>query len=351
MTSTTSPDIPIHELLHEQIAALEHHLLCPQSMNVVDLQIANERIFCRDHIDRTITAELYESDGIGSVLQAGGLALVSWADEAFRAGTYESRAKRLVAIAQLDEAAAESLMSEIIVKTCHAVQPLKLAVVASQLAHTIERYVPSITDRREQIQTAAELLAVLRAFGLYQILRGENPATGEQAVLLISRIQLSMRCQRYIANTTFTPPLLAPPRPVRHNGESGYHTRKGSVLMNGAHHEDPVALDVINRQNTVALRLNTAFLSSHEERPKSEPDTPIQAREWERFVHESAQLAAHLAVQSAPHGSELYFNHRYDSRGRLYPDGYHITYMGSAFKKASLELAAAERVTGAPTPV
>ena len=47
-------------------------------------------------------------------------------------------------------------------------------------------------------------------------------------------------------------------------------------------------------------------------------------------------------------GNKFYLNHKVDKRGRIYCSGYHITTQGTAFKKASIELAHEEIVTGTP---
>jgi DNA-directed RNA polymerase len=37
--------------------------------------------------------------------------------------------------------------------------------------------------------------------------------------------------------------------------------------------------------------------------------------------------------------NEFYLTHRYDKRGRVYCQGYHVTYQGTPWNKAVLELA------------
>jgi DNA-directed RNA polymerase len=45
-------------------------------------------------------------------------------------------------------------------------------------------------------------------------------------------------------------------------------------------------------------------------------------------------------------GNEIYLTNKVDKRGRIYAQGYHITTQGTSFKKAMLELAHEELVTG-----
>jgi DNA-directed RNA polymerase len=39
------------------------------------------------------------------------------------------------------------------------------------------------------------------------------------------------------------------------------------------------------------------------------------------------------------YGNEFYLTHRYDKRGRVYCQGYHISYQGNAWNKSVIELA------------
>ena len=96
--------------------------------------------------------------------------------------------------------------------------------------------------------------------------------------------------------------------------------------------------------NKVALKLDTAFLCKVEEEPTFELDTPERIELWARFKTQSYSFY-HLMVEC---GNTLYLTHKVDKRGRIYAMGYHISSMGTPFKKAMLELAKEEIVTGAP---
>lgn len=43
-------------------------------------------------------------------------------------------------------------------------------------------------------------------------------------------------------------------------------------------------------------------------------------------------------------GNEFYLTHKYDKRGRVYCQGYHVTYQGAAWNKAVIEFADKELI-------
>jgi DNA-directed RNA polymerase len=88
--------------------------------------------------------------------------------------------------------------------------------------------------------------------------------------------------------------------------------------------------------------LDTDFLSKVEEVPTFELDTQDKLDDWTRFKKQSYYFYTLLAKQ----GNKLYFNHKVDKRGRIYSQGYHLNTQGTAFKKAMLEFAKEELVTG-----
>ena len=114
--------------------------------------------------------------------------------------------------------------------------------------------------------------------------------------------------------------------------------------------------------NSVKLTLNTEFLSTLEEDSSSITLESIKDKalekgvllddgqalvrlekaldNWATFKRVSYQMYTLIVKQ----GNAFHLTHRVDSRGRIYAQGYHITTMGTAFKKASIDLAKQEIV-------
>ena len=63
---------------------------------------------------------------------------------------------------------------------------------------------------------------------------------------------------------------------------------------------------------------------------------------WETFKGTSAEM--YMEMVNA--GNEFHLTHKVDKRGRIYSCGFHINTQGNAYKKASIDLAKEEIVTG-----
>ena len=62
---------------------------------------------------------------------------------------------------------------------------------------------------------------------------------------------------------------------------------------------------------------------------------------FEEFEKYSIKFMAMLMNQD----NKFWFTHKYDKRGRIYPMGYWVTYMGNSYQKACIEFANKELAT------
>jgi hypothetical protein len=197
------------------------------------------------------------------------------------------------------------------------------------------------SDRTEAITTVAELLGVLCRTDAFDIDKPDRMAS----LTLVSRMNLPVNLVDFIENSQYLPPMVCEPLELTHNFSSGYLTHNDSLILGtGNHHDGDICLDVLNLMNRVALRLDTDFLSTVEEEPTFGLDTQDKEELWADFKRQSYKFY-NLMVQC---GNKFYLTHKVDKRGRIYAGGYHINTQGTAFKKASIELAHEEIVTGAP---
>lgn len=207
--------------------------------------------------------------------------------------------------------------------------------ITSQLANKL-----GFSDKKDSIRTIAEVLVLFAIARVINIVRVSN--TG--SLYIYSYIPLSNRTQEFIEYSQYLPPMVTKPLELVHNKSSGYLTIPSETLIlgNGNHHDGDICLDVLNLMNSVELCLDRQFLSSCEEEPTFEFETIEQKEEWDKFKKQSYYFYYLLTTQS----DSLYLTHKVDKRGRIYANGYHISTQGTAFKKASLELANKELVTG-----
>jgi hypothetical protein len=155
--------------------------------------------------------------------------------------------------------------------------------------------------------------------------------------------------QRDLDRYQFPLPMVVPPRRVRDNWETGYFTARESIILRKNHHDDDVCLDHINRANQVRFMINfdTAHMISgawrNLDKPKageSKEDFDKRVKAFDKYDRSSKDVIDQLVA----HGNEFYLTHRYDKRGRIYCQGYHVNYQGAPWNKAVIELADKEFV-------
>jgi hypothetical protein len=298
-------------------------------MKQVVLQEMNEQRFNRKHIDAKIRHAIETSPTLQEKV-AQGIALV----KAYMAGEYyDSKMKR---IAQLENLDVQTLVLDMFVGVAYCLKPELFTSASAQIACRLK-----FSDRTEAITTVAELLAVLCRTDAFDIDKPDKMAS----LTILSRMDLPANLVHFIQNSQYLPPMVCEPLELTHNYSSGYLTHNDSlVLGSGNHHDGDLCLDVLNTMNKVALKLDVDFLCKVEEDPTFELDSQDKHDQWAEFKRQS-YVFYNLMVQQ---GNRFHLTHKVDKRGRIYAMGYHITTQGTSFKKAQLELANEEKVTGVP---
>lgn len=300
-----------------------------ETMKAVILQEMNEERYNRKHIDAKIKRFLEDSADMQAKLKQG----IELVKNYMLGEYYPSKAKRVAQLEQLD---IPSLVMEMFIGVAYCMRPELFTSVSAQIACRLK-----FSDRTEAIATVAELLGVLCQTDAFDIDKPDRMAS----LTLVSRMNLPANLVDFIENSQYLPPMVCEPLELTHNFSSGYLTHNDSLILGtGNHHDGDICLDVLNLMNRVALRLDTDFLSTVEEEPTFEIDTQDKEDLWADFKRQSYKFYS-LMVQC---GNKFYLTHKVDKRGRIYACGYHITTQGTAFKKASIELAHEEIVTGAP---
>lgn len=289
-----------------------------------------ERQYNRKHIDGYIRQEIKDSPEMQDKIQHG-IALI----EQYMSKTYfPSKDAR---IAQLHGLDIPTLVLDIFVGVAYCIREELFTSLTAQMASRLK-----FSDKRDGIHTIAEMMAVLCMTDAFDIMKADK----RSSLVIVSRIPLSKETLVFIENSQYLPPMVCSPLELKDNYSSGYLTYNDSLILgNGNHHDGDICLDVLNRINQIPLKLDTAFLSTVEEEPTFDLDTPEKEQQWARFKLQSYRF--YLLV--AQYGNEFYLTNKVDKRGRIYCAGYHISTQGTAFKKAMIELAHEEVVSGVPT--
>jgi len=304
------------------------------------LQMENELLYAEKHISNHILEEILENAEIIRRRDLGIELLKTWIakwtgeykDQCSTPKYFESKKERVTQLAKLN---LEELVTDIFVNTTLlAPQPELFVSITAQLAHKL-----GFSEKREAIQTVAEMVSVLAETDLYDLTK----ASDRSSVRLQSKIVVSLELQDAIARAQYMPPMVCVPPEIADNYKSPYLSFNECQILGkqNAHGED-ICLDVINLQNKVPLQLNQAFLAAVDETPSKPFSSMEQKKAWDVFVRQSEAVYELMLNQ----GNRFYLPTRPDKRGRLYASGYHITTQGTAYKKAMLEFANEEIVKG-----
>lgn len=324
----------------------------PVHMLQREAQLANEYRYSRKHIDRYIDQEIRNHPDMEAKVQHGIALLQGWLNQSY----YPSKDARL---AQLHGMDLEETVRRIFVGVAYCQTPELFTSVTGQLAGALK-----MSDKGDSILTIGEMLAVLCITDAFDIIKADRSAS----LVVQSLIPLSEELLGYIHQSRYLPPMVCEPMPVTSNFESPYLTHNDSLILGkGNSHSEDICLDVINTQNQVPLKLDLDFLCQIEEEPTrdmtpqaildaarrdgqymSEVEAHQESSEryanWMNFKAQSYETYQLLAKQ----GNRFWLTHKVDKRGRMYAQGYHVTTQGSAFKKAMIEFADEELVTGVP---
>ena len=198
----------------------------------------------------------------------------------------------------------------------------------------------------DSIQTAAELIAVVCFSNLYEVIAASNSETG--SLMLRSNYSLSKETKLKLEKTKYLPPLVVLPNVITSNHSSGYLTKKDSVILGkGNHHEQPLALDVLNILNSIKLTLDVRALEYEEaykelSEAKKRGLTKVSLTQRKANHTLMAETSVEIYNMMLDKGNEFYITWKYDKRGRVYSAGYHINIQSTDYKKSLINLAKKE---------
>lgn len=165
----------------------------------------------------------------------------------------------------------------------------------------------------------------------------------------IVRINISNDVQDDIDRFQYPLPMVIRPRAIRDNRDTGYLLTRNSVILRKNHHDDDVCLDHLNRVNRIRFVINhdTADMIANRWRNLDKPkegETKLDFDKRVRAFEKYDRTARDVMAELHRHGNVFYLTHKYDKRGRVYCQGYHVNYQGAAWNKAVIELADKEYV-------
>jgi len=168
--------------------------------------------------------------------------------------------------------------------------------------------------------------------------------------MLIVKFTITHDVQMELDRFQYPLPMVVRPRMIQDNHDTGYMLGKGSVILKRNHTDDDVCLDHLNRMNKVPFTINmgTALMVRNQWRNldrakegETKQDFERRKKAFEKYDRTAKDVMALLMQFS----DRFWFTHRYDKRGRVYCQGYHVNYQGTPWNKAVVEFADKEHVT------
>lgn len=292
-------------------------------------QEINEKRYNRKHIDGYIREAIESNSEMVAKIKHGVELLEDYKSRDY----YASKNARIKQLANVN---LETLVMDVFVGAAYCQTPELFTSVTAQMASRLH-----FSDKAEAIVTVAEIMSVLCMTDAYDIIKPNRQAS----LMVQSRIPLEEKLIDYIMNSQYLPPMVCEPLELVHNYSGAHLTHSDSLILGqGNHHDGDICLDVLNIMNRVRLSLDIEFLCKVEEEPTFALDTPEKIEQWKRFKVQSYRFYDLMQSQ----GNVFHLTHKVDKRGRIYAQGYHINTQGTSFKKAMIELADMEYVTGVP---
>jgi hypothetical protein len=167
---------------------------------------------------------------------------------------------------------------------------------------------------------------------------------------LIVKLDITPDVQEELDKYQFPLPMVVEPRELKSNTSSAYIScRDGSVILRNNHHDDDICLDHLNRVNKIKFTLDNATAGMVHNRwrnlDKAKPGETKADFERRKRAFEKYDRSARIVMSQVTRlGNEFWLTHKYDKRGRVYCQGYHINYQGAPWNKAVVQLADKEIV-------
>lgn len=165
--------------------------------------------------------------------------------------------------------------------------------------------------------------------------------------LWIVQFTLSQDVQEELDRYQYPLPMVVEPKEVCSNKQSGYLLGTGSMILKDNHHDEDICLDHINRVNKIKFCVDTnvfKYISNTWrglDKPKSgesKEDFERRKRAFEKYDRTAKDVIELLTKEC----DEFHLTHKYDKRGRIYCQGYHVNYQGNTWNKAVIKFAEGE---------
>lgn len=245
---------------------------------------------------------------------------------------YQSKLDRYIYLSDVDM---EELVTSILLHTVRAQEIQPIQAVASAVASKVNP-----DDHLSSVKTVLEILAVLEQLDMYTLYHADDYENPTGTLGIRSNYVASQYLQQRIEVTLYLPPMVSKPLKWGNNVNGGYLTINQSVILGRSnHHGEKQALDAINILQNVEWEIDE-YIDQFMEESKKDLDTHQKRTQFQQYRDNSEYVTGLLK----DHGNKFYFVWRYDKRGRMYSQGYHVNLQSTEYKKALLNFTKKELI-------
>lgn len=256
------------------------------------------------------------------------IALISKINDYLHDSYWSSKEDYITAISMIDEISVEDIADHILIMSMKYQTTTTIQNVSNDLGNLYSKYIDDVFIR---VQIGSDLLYICKGI-TYNLNK-----TGK-GILFNTLLPTSSATKLLLAQYMYQPPMVCKPLKINNNYQSGYLTWNDSVILGDKFkkHNKLVRLDVINILNGIGFVLDPEVMKEkHHSKNTLEGQDLIN---WEQYIKEQELLEQEYK------GKVFYFNHKLDSRQRIYSQGYHLNYQGDEYNKALISLAKKEIV-------
>lgn len=309
-------------------------------MNQEELELEFSKKKAREYVYELI---LSQDVGMDTVVQGINL-LEVWT---LLPSTYKAKENRKNTLASMD---LQKIVENVLVDILMLRKPTTIANMATTLGMSL-----GFKEAVQGITLAGEILVVLAETQFYSITK----RSANSSYYIVPNMFLDTEERLIAEKGMYLPPLIEKPKKLKHNYSTPYHSLpQETLILKGHinHHDQAISLDVLNKQNNIALSMNVDFINEVEEEPTFDLETikciekvpPSIAKDMIRLQRNNWGLhleQSNLVYQTIyDEGNKFYIPNKVDKRGRIYAQGHHLNPMGTGFKKSTLDLHHKEKI-------
>lgn len=319
-----------------------------EAVDKVDQQLATELYYSKEAVDNRIIGIIENDQDILDNIDKAVQNIELWA---LMFDGYESKRNRLDAFIENND------IYDVVKKALVIVMKLvDRKDLISSISGQVAGLIKGMDNKRHQVITAAEILAMMDKADLIFIEDGANQyetKNGEvydiTSKYVINPWEIDNGTKDHIRRSMYPLPMIIAPQKLYRNDHSVYlNTHSDSLILGkGNYHNKRISLDVLNKLNAVEFSINTDMmlyltedLLLDEEKLQKMKEDPKRREQYDVLMEQSAFALAYLVKN----GNKFHIGHKFDKRGRTYCQAYHVSYQSNAFRKSIVDLAKKEYI-------